>query len=114
MSSSKMTGNPEIIAQTDRQKYYADNGKSIWRLDPNFRTCFLRNAFAAPVAPRISVGDLSVVKIEVIRGCIIGFEDGKVLSVKMVIPSLAWPDRKQERNVSVVGVQEVVPARLWR
>src|ERR1017187_9686549 len=53
------------------------------------------------------MGYLSLMEVEVVRRAIVSLKYGKVLRAKMRIDLLAREDRKQERKIRIVTVEEI-------
>jgi len=60
------------------------------------------------------VRDLAVMQIQKVRRAVVGFEHSKVLGTEIRIRLLAGKDRKQERQVGVVRVQQKQLAKVQR
>ncbi len=58
--------------------------------------------------------DLAVVQVQEVRRAVVGFEHRQVLRAEMRVRLLARQDRKQKRQVGVVGVQQVQLAEIER
>ena len=70
-------------------------------------------AFAtAGHAQNQGVGDFPVVQIEVIGSVVVGFEHRQILGAEMSVRFLAGKNRKQKRQVGVVGVQQIQLAEI--
>src|SRR5208282_2611806 len=60
------------------------------------------------------VRNLPVMQIQEVRCAVVGFEHGQVLGAEICIRLLAGKDRKQERQVGVVRVEQIQLAKVQR
>ena len=57
------------------------------------------------------VRHLAVMQIQEVRRGVVGFEHGQIFGAEVRIDFLARQDREQERQVGVIGVQQIQPAQ---
>src|SRR6266851_8410360 len=53
------------------------------------------------------MGDILVVEIQEVRRAVAGFKDRKIFLAEMRVPGFALVERKEERIIGVVGVEQV-------
>src|SRR5208337_2041864 len=53
------------------------------------------------------VGDLAVMQVQKVWGAVVGFEHGQVLCAEMLVRLFPGKDRKEERQVGVIRVQQI-------
>src|SRR5271156_1781449 len=60
------------------------------------------------------MGNVACVQVEEVGRAVVGFDDCEVLRAEVRVGLFAWKDRKQERQVGVVRVQQVQLAEVHR
>ncbi|MGA3011844.1 MAG: hypothetical protein ABSD72_16420 [Terracidiphilus sp.] len=58
------------------------------------------------------VRDFAVMWIEKVRCAVVGFERGQILIAEMRVRFLSGKNREHEREIGVIGIQEVKPAQI--
>src|SRR5215469_4228121 len=58
------------------------------------------------------VRDLAIMQVQVVRSAVVSLHHGQVLRAKVLIPGLPRQDREQERQVSVIRIEEQKPAKI--
>src|SRR5208282_5657396 len=60
------------------------------------------------------VGNVAGVQVEIVGRAVVGFEHGQVLGAEMLVRLFAGKDRKEERQVGVIRVQQIQLAEVER
>ena len=60
------------------------------------------------------VGHLAVMQVQEVGRAVVGLKHSQVLRAEMRIRLLAGQDRKQKREVGIVRIQQVQPAKIQR
>ena len=58
------------------------------------------------------MGDVLVVEVHIIRSGVVGFENGEVFAVQVIIPLASLVNREQKRQIGVVGIQHLLFAEI--
>src|ERR1700730_8019212 len=67
-----------------------------------------KEAFAGTRSPKNhGVGDVAVMQVQEVRGVVVGLKDGEILLAEMGIPRLATVKGEEEREIRVVGVEQI-------